>query len=374
MNNRSSEIQRLMNSNCYKLLKKLQQAHPNADVGISVALYYPSDPNVPGFFKYGLAAPGTEITPETIYAVGSVTKVFTAALAAYLSVQGVIGDLGQTLVGPLLKNTSCATSGVSGSYWDEVTFEKFATQTSGMPKTEKNAPGLQLFNNEPPTCEQLHWWNDNQANFGENYGYWVYSNVGFVTLGFAIASAAAQGGMVGGYPALLRNIITSPIGMPNTFVAADMPPHAVLAQGNSNKKGAVAITCAPDLKSSAQDMLAWLAALYQAMRLQAEGDQLTPLQQALANTTQTWITNPMKPNKKSENFAMGLGWQIPTFGSVDVLAKDGSTGKGGFSCWVGLTRYSSNVPPVGIALLTNQNGFRPTSTAKEILTKILALK
>jgi hypothetical protein len=82
----------------------------------------------------------------------------------------------------------------------------------------------------------------------------------------------------------------------------------------------------------------------------------------------------MKPNKKSENFAMGLGWQIPTFGSVDVLAKDGSTGKGGCSCWVGLTRYSSNVPPVGIALLTNQNGFRPTSTAKEILTKILALK
>lgn len=373
MTDTTQTVPGIVDSNCYKLLQLMKKAHPNSDVGVSVALYYPGNTGVPGFFKYGLAGPDIEITNETVYAIGSVTKVFTATLAAYLNVKNIIGALDQTLVGQYLTNGNCKPSGVSGSYWNNVTFAEFATQTSGMPDEANGPYSNQLFADEPPSCNQLNWWNENETSFGNNRGYWIYSSAGFVTLGFAVAAAAAAGGLTGGYTALLESIITAPISMPNTFAADDVPPNAVLAQGYNANSKPVPITDAADLKSSAQDMLAWLDAVYQAMKLQAAVASLTPLQQALANTTKVWIANPENPDKKPTNFAMGLGWQIPTIGSSQVLTKNGVTGKGGCSCWVGLTRYDSTAPPVGIALMTNQVGVNPDHTAHQILQEIIAL-
>jgi len=373
MTDTTQTVQGIVDSNCGTLLQEMKKAHPDSDVGVSVALYYPGNPGVPGFFKYGSAGPGIEITNETVYAIGSVTKLFTATLAAYLNVKNIIGALDQTLVGQYLANANCYPSGVSGSYWNEVTFAEFATQTSGMPDEANGPYSDQLFADEPPSCNQLNWWNENETSFGNNQGYWIYSSAGFVTLGFAVAAAAAAGGLTGGYTALLESIITAQIGMPNTFAADDVPPNAVLAQGyNANSKG-VPITSAADLKSSAHDMLAWLDAVYQAMKLQGAGASLTPLQQALANTTNTWIANPENPDKEPTNFAMGLGWQIPTIGSAQVLTKNGVTSKGGCSCWVGLTRYDSTVPAVGIALMTNQTGVDPDPIARTILQEIIAV-
>lgn len=369
----TQSVQTIVDTNCGDLLKAMQQAHTNSDVGISVALYYPGNTDVPGFFKYGLAGPGIDITNETVFAIGSVTKVFTATLAAYLSVKNIIDALDQTLVSKYLTNTACQPAGVSGPYWNEVTFAQFATQTSGMPDEANGRYSEQLFTDEPPSCPQLSWWNANETSFQTNRGYWIYSSAGFVTLGFAVAAAAAAGGLKGGYTALLESIITSPIGMPNTFAADDVPPHAVLAQGYNAHSKSHPATAAADLKSTAQDMLAWLDAVYTAMKLQAGGASLTPLQQAIADTTNTWIANPENPNQKPTNFAMGLGWQIPTINSAQVLTKNGATGQAGFSCWVGLTRYDSTVPAVGIALMTNQTGVDPDPTAHKILQEIIAL-
>ena len=325
MTDTTQTVQGIVNSNCETLLTEMQKAHPNLDVGISVALYYPSDNTVPDFFGYGSAGPGVDITNETVYAMGSVTKVFTSSLASYLNVEKIIGELDQTTVAQYLVNKDCSSSGVSGSYWDEVTFADFATQTSGMPDSANGRYSVQLFDDEPPSCNQLSWWNNsaNQTNFKNNQGYWIYSNAGFVTLGFAVAAAAA-GSITGGYPALLESIITTPIGMPNTFVADNVPPHAVVAEGYTPDGKSVPITQAADLKSTAQDMLAFLGAVYQAMKLQATGGSLTSLQQALANTTNTWVATPKTPNGKPTPFAMGLGWQIPTMNSGKVLTKNGA--------------------------------------------------
>ena len=369
-------VQNIVDTQCGELLTNMQKAQGNTEVGISVALYYPGNTDVPGFFKYGSAGPNIDITNQTIYAIGSVTKVFTASLASYLNVKNIIGALDQTTVKQYLINLSCTPTGVFGDYWDEVTFADFATQTSGMPDEANGPYSEQLFADELPLCRQFSWWNDsdNEASFQKNQGSWIYSNAGFVTLGFAVAAAAADSGLSGGYTALLESAITSQIGMPNTFAAQDVPPNAVIAEGydkpNSPPKPA---TNAADLKSTAQDMLAWLGANYTAMKLNAEGQSLTPLQQALVNATNVWKTNLKNQNGGPIPFDMGLAWQIPMFGSAQVLAKNGATGKGGFSCWVGLTRYDSNVPAAGIALMTNQIGVDPDPTARTILKQIIEL-
>lgn len=122
-------------------------------------------------------------------------------------------------------------------------------------------------------------------------------------------------------------------------------------------------------------MLIWLNAVYQSVQLQASGASLTPLQQALADTTQVWIPDPWTPppNSKRMEFAMGLGWQIPTIDSAPALVKDDLTSVGGRSCWVGLTRCVQAVPPVGIAIMTNQVNVPPDHCGHTILQQTVAL-
>jgi len=56
MTDTTQTVQKIVDSNCVKLLNEIKHAHPNSDVGVSVALYYPGNTDVPSFFKYGLAA------------------------------------------------------------------------------------------------------------------------------------------------------------------------------------------------------------------------------------------------------------------------------------------------------------------------------
>lgn len=374
----ASAVQAIVDSNCNTLLDQLQHAHPGAAVGISVALYYPGNTAVPGFFPYGQAAPGTAITPDTVYAIGSVTKVFTATLAAYLQVKKVI-DLKTTHVGPYLSNTGCQTPKVSGSYWNEVPFWTFATHTSGMPDEAPGPYSTQLFNDESPSCDLIQWWDGNESQFAKMQGLWNYSSAGFVTLGFATVQAASEKGYPGEYTTLLSQVITGPnvLDMPYTFAANFVPDGAQLAQGYDKGTKQTKVTDAEDLKSSAGDLLIWLAAVYQTMQ-GAGGGNLTDLQQAILLTTDVQIAQPKNWDKQPTKFAMGLAWQIFTWqispsSKYQVLTKNGATSQGGCSCWVGLTKYAAGVPAVGIALMTNQIGVDPDPTARTILQGVVAL-
>jgi CubicO group peptidase (beta-lactamase class C family) len=369
----AADIKQIVDHHCNHLLTAMRDGHSGADVGISVALYFPDDPDVPGFFGYGAAGPGLVPAADTVYAIGSVSKVFTASLAAWLSVEGLLGELDQTQVAPYLSNPGCDPEGVSGAYWDGpsgLTFARLATQTSGMPDEANGHYSAQLFSGQPPSCEQIAWWNDKQSDFARDENDWIYSSAGFVTLGFAVAAAART---AGGLPALLQDVITRPLGMRDTFPAGDIPPGAILAQGYTPKSKQVPVTGAADLKSSARDMLAWLGAIYRAMLRAAAGERLTSLEQALAATAKTWIAQPMKPDRQPTDFAMGLGWQIPTLGPAQVLTKNGATSQGGCTSWAGLTRHDAAVRPVGIALMTNQDGVSPDATARTILQRLISL-
>ncbi|MBC7861756.1 MAG: serine hydrolase, partial [Bacteroidia bacterium] len=154
----------------------------------------------------------------------------------------------------------------------------------------------------------------------------------------------------------------------DSFVFTYQPTGSDLSQGCNTNTKQVSILDAADLKSSARDMHAFLTAVYVAMELQNNGGELNTLQQALAMTTDVWIpgSSVLPPTMSG----MGLAWQI---NKSNVLNKNGDTDQGGSSCNVLLTKYNDSSQPVGIALMTNQDGARPDKTAATIVNEILGL-
>ena len=369
MSGSAKYVKQVVDDTCGDLLLAMQNNFRGDAVGVSLALYYPGNTAVPPFFGYGLSAPNQGVTENTVYAIGSVTKVFTATLAAYLVQQGTIGNLGTTTVAPYLGNPMCDPWGVAGDYWSEVTFADFATQTSGMPDEAPQHISSALFLDEPPSCDLLAWWNNpgNQADWQKSQGDWIYSSAGFVTLGFAVTGAAGQG-----YTRLLRVCITEPLAMDRTFAADQVPHDTVLAVGYAGPGKQVNVTAASDLKSNASDMVGWMQAVHAAM----SAPQSAPLPAAIVETTNVWIAQPKKPDGSNEAFAMGLGWQIPSQDSIPFLEKNGATSLGGCSCWIGLTKPGPGVPVVGVMVMTNQSGvgahgISPDRYGRQILNALL---
>lgn len=369
---RKDQIDQIMDAECNGLLNRMCSGanKPLADqMGISVALFYPGDSSIPTFYRYGNAGPKQEITDSTVFAMGSVTKAFTATIAAILSAQNVIDPIGEALVGPYFPLINQPSS-----YWDAVTFLDFATQTSGMPdKPPKHQPSVQLFDGDPPSGPFVDWWNaesnQNEWSHERQLGNWIYSNPGFVTLGFAcVAAAQAKLDPNTTYADLLAEI-TGPLGMQETFVGSFAAMGITESIGHADGKE-VQIKGAVDLKSSARDMHAFMAGLYEAMQLSAQGSAMSTLQQGLAAATKPWITNP----KVKSPFVsqMGLGWQISNTG---FLNKNGGTSRGGSSCDVQLSLYREGKQPIGIALMTNQVGAEhgATPTAASIVDQIAQL-
>src|SRR5262249_1030157 len=145
---------------------------------------------------------------------------------------------------------------------------------------------------------------------------WQYSNVGFVTLGYAVAGTQ--------YNSQLEANITGRKQLNMRSTAAQPPAGAKVAQGYVMKNGAVhpAKGEAEDLKSNANDMLVWLRAQL------GIGDVPKPLASAIALTHNTYFTPQQQcaQANKPIKFNMGLAWQFHALPKSDLTLyiKDGS--------------------------------------------------
>jgi beta-lactamase class C len=275
--------------------------------------------------------PPQKVTPDLIFGIGSVTKTFTGAMLAYQT----IGENGK----PPLKNINdCVCDYLPPDVKEygvgirKVTLLELATHTASFPSRVPGYPGAELYSGKPPSPEMMKWWE--QFNKPPYPPEVLYSNVGFVTLGFALEGSDSKPS----YDELLKTYITGPLSMPHTF--AQVPKGIAMAQGYVRK------TQVPmqetDIKSSGSDMMAWLKANMGGL------DKNIPshLAEALRVTRRIWFMTPPQ-----NRFNMGLGWeifskdpQVPV-----IVSKNGSSSRGGFSCWIGFMPDEK----VGIAILTN---------------------
>ena len=339
--------------------------------GVAVALYADGQD---GFFPFGHASLATQqpVTADTIFGIGSVTKVFTATLLAYQAGTGA-----KRLTDPL---PGYLPADVTNPALEAVTLEMLATHTSGFPRDGGGPAADALFDNQPPSPELIHFWNTWSPTDPQNVECarcpvgtcWQYSNAGFVTLGFAVVGRPGPP-RVPGYNGLLADLITTPLGMPATV--ALIPPGASVAQGyrvDGRGPGHPLVPVdsqAADLKSSARDMRTWLKA-----NLGTPGSLPPPLSAALTLTQGIYFRGAQQCSTAgSIPFDMGLAWQQHPLvdGGPVTYAKDGATSQGGYSCWIGFIPARQ----LGLAVLTNLiGGGGPTGLGLAILTVLAAGK
>jgi beta-lactamase class C len=352
-----------------KIITGLIDNYLNANFtpGVAVAAYSAAHPDLALTLARGLAnkESGMKASPDVIFELGSVTKVFTATLLA-LHQPAILDD-------PLSQHLPVA---VGNPQLRNVKLHMLATHTSGFPReTPPNSGpgkdgGMYLFHDQSPPANSalVNFWGNWQPDEKGNYcapckigTCWQYSNVGFVTLGYAAAGTE--------YNTQLTSQITKPLDM--RFTAAQPPKDAKVAQGYVDKKGTVepAKGEAEDLKSNAHDMLIWLKAQL------GEGKVPPTLASAIAMTQKTYFTAQQQCSQahKPIKFDMGLAWQKHNLKNTNLLmfTKDGDSGAGGQSCWVGYIPEKK----AGVAVLTNGDGASqpPAFLGTQILASILGL-
>jgi D-alanyl-D-alanine-carboxypeptidase/D-alanyl-D-alanine-endopeptidase len=243
---------------------------------------------------------------ETLFEIGSVTKVFTALLLADMVRRGEVA-----LSDPVSKYlppgiTLAAPDGRS------ITLEDLATHTAGLPFWPSGIPatgeGLRLLARYRD--DQLYAFLRTFEVPPEAGTRWAYSNTDAGLLGLALARRAHSS-----YEALLAGRVTGPLNMKSTSVTPAPAMRARLSVGHDKQLAAAppwdvpALAAAGSLHSTANDLLTFLSA--------AMGLVSSPLSPAMAAMLATRRAAPA--------FQQALGWWIFTEGNDQLITHVGGT-------------------------------------------------
>jgi serine-type D-Ala-D-Ala carboxypeptidase/endopeptidase len=253
------------------------------------------------------------VTAETVFEIGSVTKVFTALLLADMARRGEVG-----LDDPVSRHLS---SDFKLPLRDgrEITLADLATHTSGLPRWP-------LLSSEPPpsqaaidaasrtSLENLKAWLAT-VHLPQNppaAGAWWYSNVGYALLGMALAHRGGRS-----YEALLQARVIDPLGLRDTTFYPTAAMRSRMAEGHDLAlkplppfEGGIFIA-AGALRSTPHDLSRFAAAILPGSRSPIARDAellLTVRREAL------WLGG-----------VQALGWEVLDAPGGAFVNKDGVT-------------------------------------------------
>lgn len=298
-------------------------------VGIVVGIIEPHKRRV---VAYGSLEKGDprKLDGDTLFEIGSITKVFTALAAADMAQRGEV-----KLDDPIAKYLP-PTVRVPERNGKQITLIDLATHTSGLPRMPEN------FRPKDPNNPYADYTPETLYSFLSSYqlkrdigAKSVYSNLGFGLLGVGLAQRAGMD-----YEKLVVTRICDPLGMNSTRITLSEPLRARFAAGHSSDLLTVpswdvnnTMAGAGALHSSANDLLTFLAAMM--------GYTKNPLAAAQKTALSTTRPTPWPFG------AIGLAWEIDTRGGGKIISKDGGTG--GFTSYIGWRPEIG----VGVVVLTN---------------------
>ncbi len=281
---------------------------------------------------YGEIIKGSGIAPDgnTLYEIGSVSKVFTCVLLASLIQSGDVN-----LKDPLQKHLPPS---VTVPVYDgkPITLEHLATHTSGLPRMPDNfKPADSLNPYADYTVEQMYAFL-NGYKLKRPPGQYEYSNYAMGLLGQVLADHMGTS-----YERLLKDRICKPLGMNDTGIALNQNQEKRLAPPYNAALKPVrnwdipALAGAGAIRSSVNDMIKFIKANLK----KGSPPPSTALRFA-----------QLKRHQMEDGLSMGLGWHF---------ARDGATlwhngGTGGYHGWLAISPDRG----VGVVVLCNTANMR----------------
>jgi len=267
---------------------------------------------------------------QTLFEIGSITKVFTAITLARLDLDAKV-KLTDTL------RASLPEKAVLPPALESVSLLQLATHTAGLPRLPGNldlSPGNLPNPYAQYRAEDLHQYLATAKPNNPPGKLRDYSNVGFALLGHVLSLKTGQP-----YEELVREAVLLPWGMTNTTMRPDEAQRSRLTPGHSPKGDEVpswdfkAFAPAGGFRSCAGDLLQFIEANLR----DAEG---------LPNRA---LVESRRARRVGEAGEFPLGWQseVLLHGGMTIYWHNGGTG--GYASFIGLNREQQ----IGVIVLAN---------------------
>ena len=276
----------------------------------------------------GTADNGRMLDGDTVFDIGSLTKLFTALALADMVVRGQMA-----MDDPLGRYLPAEVPDFEGR---PITLRDVATYSPGLPGWPADMPPLGKTFPDYPVARLYHALSATKLDAAPGTRY-VYSNFGYGLLGLALARHAGMD-----FETLIVSRIAAPLGMESTRIKLTSDMQARLSPGHDRKLAKIAswdmqeaFAGAGAFRSTGNDLLKFLTA---AMALKP-----SPLAAAFREMMRT-----MRPSDKADT-KVAAGWFISRGHGDRLVWKDG--GVLGYSSFLGYSAVKQN----GMVLLANGN-------------------
>ncbi len=250
------------------------------------------------YFNYGVASKetGSPVTQDTLFEIGSVSKTFTATLAAYAQATGKLSLSGKA---------SEVLPALRGSAFDHISVLQLGTYSAG---------GLPLqFPAESDSADKMLGYYQQWKPLYAPGSHRLYSNPSLGLFGYLAAHSMGQP-----FDELMEKNLLPKLGLKHTYLHVPQDRMALYAQGYNKDGKPVRVTPgaldseAYGVKTSAADLLAYVEANMHPASLEE------PLQQAIALTHSGYYT--------VGDMTQGLGWEMYRYPlTLDRLLDGNST-------------------------------------------------
>jgi D-alanyl-D-alanine-carboxypeptidase/D-alanyl-D-alanine-endopeptidase len=325
-------------------------------VGLIVGVIEPAGRRL---FARGPAQVGNDdaVDGDTIFEVGSVSKVFTALALADEAHRGEL-SLNDPAVKYLPPGTTLPQRGPK-----PISLLDLGTHMSGLPNMPPNV-AVTDFNNPNADMTPDQFLKSVAAyelirDVGAGY---QYSNAGYQLLGLAVANAAHTD-----FETLLKSRIFGPLKMDNTRIATSLDEKDRLSAGYDSHLQPIPHERMPTLlgaggmRSTANDLLDFLAANI--------GLTSSPLAPAMAD-----MVKMQRPTQYLELKA-ALGWHVATLHGVEMVWENGQTA--GYRAFIGfvpktragvvvLSNSANTIDDIGVHILDKVTPLRTLHREAEI--------
>jgi CubicO group peptidase (beta-lactamase class C family) len=269
------------------------------------------------------------LTSDTIFEIGSVTKVFTSLLLADMVRRGEVA-----LTDPVATYLPADVK-VPERNGRTITLQDLATHTSGLPRLPTNIVPKDPANPYADySVAQLYQFLSTYTLTRDIGSRYEYSNLGGGLLGHVLARHAGMD-----YEALVRSRITGPLGMTSTSVTLSADQQRRLAVGHNDRLASVPNWDAPTLagagalRSTTNDMLTFVAANL--------GTTTSPLVSAMSA-----MLAERRPTGMP-GLDVALAWHVFTRNGDEIIWHNGGTG--GYRSFIGFRPRTK----VGVVVLSN---------------------